>query len=304
MSLTISGDGTSQAVYLQMNAGVIEYSVGATPSTYTPISSGQWPVTINNTPTPGPTSILRVVFTQNLTITGTYGNTLGYFIAGSTYITFDGSNNFINITNIPSYPGFIQNGSTATLTNGYANVIVQNIKTNVTGTSSLNVAVSGSRAGWICAGSFGRGAAANQIINCSNNGATSSGGGICGDRAGTLGGSVTFTNCTNSGTIGTNGGGITSLTPGFSGSATFINCANTGLISGTSAGGISGASAANSSGSVTFTGCTNSGNISALSAGGIAGNSAGVSGSVTFTSCTNTGQISGTGAGGVAGNSD
>ena len=313
-AINIPADGASQAIYLQMSGSVIQYVAAVTPPptadpSWTTIANSDWPVTIQNL-TPSASSILRVVFTQDLTIgdtgPGMYGGTLGYFIAGSTYITFDGSNNFINIANIPNYLGLIRNGSTATLTNGFDNVIVQNIKTNVTGTSSLNVAVSGSRAGWICAGSFGRGALANQIINCSNNGATSSGGGICGDRAGTLGGSVTFTNCTNSGTIsGTNGGGITSLTPGgFSGSATFINCANTGLISGQSAGGISGASTGALSGSATFTGCTNSGEISGSTAGGIAGQTtAGTSGSATFTDCTNTGLISGIVAGGIAGDS-
>jgi hypothetical protein len=297
--LTITLNGANGDVGLRMNAGVIQY-FNTTTSTWISIGSGNWPVQFVNS---NLSSVLRVVFTQDLTISNTYGNTLGYFIAGSSYITFDGSNNFININNITSYVGLIQNGSTATLTNGYANVIVQNIKTNVTG-GSLNVAVSGSRAGWICAGSFGRGALANQIINCSNNGATSSGGGICGDRAGTLGGSVTFTNCTNSGTIsGANGGGITSLTPGgYSGSATFVNCMNSGEFSGqTGSGGISGASAGINSGSATFTGCMNTIDISGNYAGGIAGQTTAGSGSATFTNCTNTGQIRGAQSGGIVG---
>jgi hypothetical protein len=328
---TITLNGANGDVGLRMTAGVIEY-YNTTTSTWTPIGSGNWPVQFINS---NLSSVLKVVFTQDLTISSTYGDVLGYFIAGSPYITFDGSNNFINITNITLYPGFIQNGSTATLTNGYANVIVQNIKTNVTG-GSLNGNVSGSRAGWICAGSFGRGALANQIINCSNNGAISTlaCGGICGDRPGTLGGSVTFTNCTNSGNIdGVAAGGIVAVSSGrFSGSATFINCANsgtisgenaggisgnfpgldsgsatftsctnTGTISGVYAGGISGYGAGNNSGSVTFTNCTNSGAINAISAGGIAGEAAGSFGSVTFTGCTNTGLVSGQYAGGIAG---
>ena len=306
-AITISANGTSQAIYLRMNGLIMEYSVGGVPGSYVPIASTDWPVTITNSaPTPSDSSKLRVVFTQDLTISDSYGDVLGYFIAGSTYITFDGSNNFINITNITLYPGFIQNGSIVTLTNGNRNVIVQNIKTNVTG-GSLNGAVTGNRAGWICAGSFGRGALENQIINCSNNGAISTPacGGICGDRPGTLGGSVTFVNCTNSGTIGIDAGGIVAVSSGrFSGSATFINCTNTGVISGSGAGGISSPNAGLDSGSVTFTGCTNTGNISGNNAGGITGRVAGNNGgSATFTSCINSGTISGNDAGGIAGQS-
>ena len=304
-AISISANGASQAIYLRMNGLIMEYSVGSVPGSYVPIASTDWPVTITNSaPTPNDSSKLRVVFTQDLTISSTYGDVLGYFIAGSTYITFDGSNNFININNITNYVGLIRNGSTATLTNGYANVIVQNIKTNVTG-GSLNGAVSGSRAGWICAGSFGRGAAANQIINCTNNGAISTlaCGGICGDRPGTLGGSVTFVNCTNSGIVsGDSAGGIVAVSAGrFSGSATFTGCTNSGLISGQDSGGISGGSAGYDSGSARFTDCRNSGLISGLSAGGIAGSYAGETGSATFTSCTNSGAINAQWAGGIAG---
>jgi hypothetical protein len=298
---TITLNGANGNVGLRMNTGVIEY-YNTTTSTWTAIGSGNWPVQFVNS---NLSSVLRVVFTQSLTINAGYGGTAGYFIAGSSYITFDGSNNFINITSIPLYPGFIQNGSTATSTNGYANVIVQNIKTNVTGTSTLNGAVSGSRAGWICAGSFGRGAAANQIINCSNNGviSTNACGGICGDRPGTLGGSVTFTNCTNTGAVsGTGAGGISGASAGrFSGSATFVNCTNSGNISGSSAGGIAANFPGLDNGSTTFTGCTNSGTISGLQSGGVAGYGAGETGSASFTNCANSGTISGVQTGGIAG---
>jgi hypothetical protein len=306
-AITISANGASQAIYLQMNGLIMEYSIGtlSAPGSYVPIASTDWPVTFtNSTPTPDDSSILRVVFTQDLTISSTYGDVLGYFIAGTTYITFDGSNNFINITNILLYPGFIKNGSSAI--NGNRNVIVQNIKTNVTG-GSLNGVGAGSRAGWICAGSFGRGAFANQIINCTNNGAIATNlcGGICGDRVGAFGGSVTITNCTNSGTISSllGSGGIVGSTAGFTGGAvSFVNCTNAGVISGENAGGLAGSTAGLSNGSVTFTGCTNTGVIGGISAGGIVGYGAGLNSiSTIITNCANSGTISGQYAGGIAG---
>jgi hypothetical protein len=335
---TITLNGANGDVGLRMNTGVIEY-FNTTTSTWTAIGSGNWPVRFINS---NLSSVLRVVFTQNLTINAGYGGTAGYFIAGSSYITFDGSNNFINITNIPNYLGLIQNGSTATLTsgtNGNRNVIVQNIKTNVTGTSTLSTAAF-ARAGWICAASFGRGALANQIINCTNNGAVPDlCGGICGERAAIAGGNLTITNCQNTGNIvgSIGGGGIVGLRAGESGtiyisgctnsglisatggggiagqqagqtntgpgSATFVNCTNSGVISGEYAGGIAGILSGFSNGSASFTNCTNSGTINANQAGGIAGAQSGQSGSVTFTGCTNTGDITsaGTNAGGIAG---
>jgi len=310
-AINISANGASQAIYLQMNGLIMEYSIGtlSVPGSYVPIASTDWPVTFTNSaPTPDDSSILRVVFTQDLTIgdtgSGMYGGTLGYFIAGTTYITFDGSNNFINIFNITLYPGFIKNGSSAI--NGNRNVIVQNIKTNVTG-GSLNGVGVGSRAGWICAGSFGRGAFANQIINCTNNGeiATNLCGGICGDRLGAFGGEVTITNCTNNGTIISilSSGGIVGSSAGFTGgSVTFVNCTNTGAITGENAGGIAGSTAGASNGSITFTGCTNTGLISGIYAGGIVGYGAGFNSlSIIITGCANIGTISGQFAGGIAG---
>ena len=340
---TITLNGANGDVGLRMNADLVRidyYDTSAIPPAWTPIGSGNWPVQFVNS---NLSSVLRVVFTQNLTIgdtgSGMYGDTSGYFIAGSSYITFDGSNNFINITNIPNYVGLIQNGSTATTTtwtNGNANVIVQNIKTNVTGTSTLTT-VAFARAGWICAASFGRGALANQIINCTNNGPIPLYcGGICGERAAVAGGNLTITNCQNTGNIsGTGGGGIVGLRAGESGtlyisgcsnsgtisvtgaggiagqqagqtntgpgSATFVNCTNSGPISVSGGGGIAGAFAGYTNGSAFFTGCTNSGPISGSSTGGIAGAQAGQSGSATFTGCTNTGTISGQAAGGIGG---
>ena len=68
MPLTIPANGASQAIYLDMSGSVMRYSIGTltTPSTYTSFVAGDWPVTINNTPSPSSSNILKVVATQNL----------------------------------------------------------------------------------------------------------------------------------------------------------------------------------------------------------------------------------------------
>jgi len=267
MALTISGNGLSQVVYLQQNGNVIEYFVGATPGTYIPISNGQWPVTITNSASPlGTSSILRVVATNNLTFTSSYGSTNGYLIAGTTYITFDGSGNTINISSISLYPGFIQNGTSVT---GFANIVVQNFTTATSGTSTL--ANSG---GWLCQAFFGRGVIGNQITNCTNNADFSA----------------------------NDSGGIVGQSAGRTGTLTITNCANTGAISGTNAGGIAGSSCANSAGTITITRCANSGVIAGIGAGGIIGYGAGnADGLVSIINCYSTGTISGSNAGGITG---
>ena len=327
---TISANGSSGSIYLQMNGLNIEYYFGTGPTgTYTTITN--WPVKFVNTNS-NPSSTLNVIFNGNLSISNDYGNTAGYFIAGSDNITFDGQNYNINISGITNYPGFVQNGTNSA--NGKNGIIVQNIITAIT-TSTLNSPSSTLAAGWICAASFGRGATGNVIQNCVNNGPINNTicGGICGNRLGVAGGNVsvincsnsgeissfgaggiagyragesgivTFTNCSNSGSIsGSQAGGIVGQQSGQSGSATFTNCSNTGSISGKYAGGIAGYSPGNTNGTVTFTTCSNSGTISGEEVGGIAGSDAGyLYGTATFTTCSNSGTISGKYAGGIAG---
>jgi hypothetical protein len=278
MALTISGNGASQAVYLQQNGGVIEYSVGATPGSYTAISNGQWPVTINNTPSPGDSSILRVIATTNLTLTGSYGSTSGYLIAGSTYITFDGSGNTITLDGITSYPGFIQNGTSGA--NGQANIIVQNFTTTISGASTLTA-----QAGWLCQSYFGKGVLGNTITGCANSilGVISAinAGGIVGSFAGSSGGLLNITNCNNAGQVtGDYAGGITGSRFGYNTSNTCVisGCYNAGtLISGSNTGGIVGADVGfNDSTSPSYTpvvNITNSYSLGAIAAtcGGICG---------------------------------
>jgi hypothetical protein len=292
LASTITVNGATESIYLKMNVSVIAYYVGSSPTggSYTNIAS--WPVTIVNS-TPTSSTRLNVVFTQNLTIASSNSQ---YFIAGSSYITFNGANYNMNITNILTYPGLIQNGTSTT--NGFSNITVQNITTNVTGTSSLAY-----EAGWICATYFSNGATGNTITNCSNSGAITSdyAGGIAGSYVAVGNGSITFTNCSNSGAITSDyAGGIAGLGAGYTGSATFTNCSNTGEINAQYAGGIAGYGAGYT-GSVTFTNCSNTGTITGLRAGGITGAYAGENGSATFTNCSNTGAITGSRAGGIAG---
>jgi hypothetical protein len=319
-------DGANGDVGLRMNLGdEIEY-YNTTTTTWTAIGSGNWPVRFNNNT---PSSPLNIVATQNLTITSSYGGASGYFIAGSTNITFDGIGYTITIDNITDYPGFIDNFNYISV--AYADIIVQNFRTATIGGSTLST-----RAGWLCQQQFGTGVSGNQIIGCINTGAVNGAqsGGIVGGNAGKSGGSILFTNCTNSGSIdgdesggiagifvaqsggsatftncinsgligGLGAGGICGVDGGYDGSVTFTNCGNSGSINGLGAGGIAGSFAGQTTGSATFTGCTNNGIINGEYAGGIAGYNAGAyGGSATITGCTNSGSINGSGAGGIAG---
>jgi len=105
----ISANGLTQSVNLRYDSsGVIAYTIDQT--NWYEIITTSWPVTITNT-NPGSSSVLNVIVTEDLTISNTYGNILGYFISGSSYITFDGSGNKMNINSISNYPGLIQNGT-------------------------------------------------------------------------------------------------------------------------------------------------------------------------------------------------
>ena len=293
---TISQNGGT--IYLRMNSSQVEYSSSST-GPWTPVTSADWNLIIENT-NPVSGNVLTILFTEDLTISNTYGNTSGYIFIGSDYVTIDGQGYNININNIDHYLGLIHNGSNVTATDGYNNVVVQNINTNVIG-GSLSTATN-ARAGWICASSFGRGAAENYITNCSNNGGIGDFcGGVCGERVAGGGISVIITGCTNTGNItGVQSGGIVGYYAGTSGTIVITDCTNIANITGAGSGGVCGAFAGYSaSGSATFNNCSNIGNISGGLAGGICGQSGGF---VTFVNCSNTGNISvGGQSGGISG---
>jgi hypothetical protein len=294
-------DGSTNSIYLQMLSGVMQYSIGTLtlPGSWTSIASGDWPLQITNS---NSSSVLRVVATQNLTITGSYGGTLGFFVAGSTKITFDGSGNTITLDTITDYPGFIQNGISGL--SGFANIIVQNFTTAISGGSTL-----ASSAGWLCQSNFGYGASGNQIISCTNTGPIGGtyAGGIAGIAVGAGGGSVSFTRCANTGTIsGNSAGGIVG---GSAKSTTITNCFSIGIISGNGAGGIAGNwFGYNSNGTCRISNCYSTGAINGTNAGGIVGAGVGFTDNGTNISlyivyCYSLGAISST-AGGICGGID
>ena len=292
----ITLDGASGDVGLRMNVGdEIEY-YDTTTSTWTAITSGNWPVQFVNS---NLSSTLKIVATENLIISNTYGDTSGFFIAGSTNITFDGSGNTITFDSITGFPGFLDNRNTLSV--AYANIIVQNFTTATSGASTLDL-----NAGWLCQSSFGRAVSGNVISGCTNTGDINAqnSGGIAGSSSGYQG-TISFTNCANTGVISALfSGGIAGslIASGTSGSASFTSCTNSGDINGIYTGGIVADQSGINSGSVSFTSCTNSGLIGGRYSGGIAsGYAGGNSGTATFTSCTNIGAISGIQAGGIAG---
>jgi hypothetical protein len=298
----ISADGLGNSINLRMSGASLQYSVvGTAPVDWTTISA--WPMTITNSNSnPGPSSVLRVVATQALSISSSTGGTNGFFIAGSPYITFDGFGNTITISSISSYPGLIQNGSTTAGTNGFANVIVQNFTTAMSGSTLV------SQGGWLCGQYFGRNVLENAITNCTNTAQIGSGGaGILGQYVGSFGGSLTITGCTNNGPFGQsdNTGGIASWNAGSDGgSVNFINCSNTGtgfvnyMWTG---GGISSRNAAANGGSATFTNCSSTTFITQDSGGIVGSNLASNGGSATITNCFTTGSINESRAGGIVG---
>ena len=290
----MSGITASSSIHLQMNGLDIQYNADG--AGFTTIST--WPVTITNS-APGPSAILNVICDVDLTISSSTGGTSGYFIVGSSYITFDGSSNNININSVTNYPGFIQNGINSISVAGYANVIVKNFITNVTLGSGSTLADS---AGWLCQSYYGNNITQNFIQNCTNNGDVngSNAGGIAGRAVAFYQGSVTFTNCINNGEISTDSaGGIVGIAAGqASGDIFLTNCTNTGAISGYRAGGLAGRNCGYQNGLGTFTNCTNTGDISGIDAGGIIGPE---SGPIYIEKNTNTGNITGQYAGGIVG---
>ena len=304
---SISGNGTTEVIYLQQSGAVIQYSVGSltTPGSWTSIST--WPVTITNSASAS-SSILNVKVTNDLTISNTYGDTLGYFKAGSTYITFDGSGNSIHINSITSYPGLIQNGDGNSI-NAYTYSVVQNFNmvTDISGSTTL-----ANDGGWLCQANFGTainpaggGVGVFQVSNCSNAITISNGGGLIGMPVGQYN-TMSVTNCRNSGYMFANSGGIVRMTGNYSQTQFSIkNCTNTGHIGGAASGGIAGLYSAANGGNLSIENCSNSGDIIGTSAGGICGYYVGAyafgSSVVSLTNCYNNGNIIGVGAGGIAG---
>ena len=325
LTSTVSKNGGT--LYLRQDASAnIQYSVNNT--FWSTFSS--WPVTIVNT-SPSSTNVLTVLSTTDITI----NDTTKYFITGSNYITYDGSNNDF-IMDVAAYGGLFSNGTVNNSTDStrYNNIIVRNIHTR----SNLTDNVTIGEGAWICRAYF---SGNNTLIeNCTNsvntngtdygsncgagiaglycgqfstnftiNNCTNSGnisycsGGICGQYAGDTATSMTISNCTNSGNgllyaggICGNGCGVRSI------SLTITNCHNSGVSYSTSGhfGGIVGVTSGYSRGNLKILNCSNSGAVNRWNCGGICGVNAGQStGKVVIENCSNSGVVSGASCGGI-----
>lgn len=121
-----------------------------------------------------------------------------YFIIGSNNITINGQYYKVILNDILNYPGLIQNGSNTN--NGYNNININNIFTNSTGTTTLNIG-----AGWVCQSYFSKNASNCTVSYCSSDGDISTeGGGI----AGSYTENTEFDKCYSTGQIGNYAGGI------------------------------------------------------------------------------------------------
>ena len=226
--LTISkGGGT---IYFKYDV-TIKYSQ----NNQTSWVNATFPIQIINT-IPSSTNALTVKFTNAITFT----NSDCYFICGSEYIKFDGTEKTCLFQNIPNYPGLIQNG-TGSQTSVQNNITIQNIFTAISGTTTLN-------GGYICQHFFGYDTTSPSnlfVNNCYSSGTIgSSNGGIFGQQTRY----VTATNCYSSGAIDLGGGG--GIFGESSNGVTATNCYSSGAI-GLGGGGIFGQQTQN----VTATNC-------------------------------------------------
>lgn len=319
LASTITKNGGT--LYLRQDASAnIQYSVNNI--LWSTFSS--WPVTIVNS-NPSSSNVLTVLLKSDITIT----ETTKYFITGSNYITYDGSNNDF-IMDVASYGGLFSNGGATTK---YNNITVRNIHTR---SNLTNNAILGGGA-WICrerfsgnnslienctnsinttsdsnsnssggsgiAGGYcGQGATNFVVNNCTNSGNISyCGGGICGEHAGDGATSMTISNCTNSGNGYTFSGGICGREcAAYAGHLIVTNCHNSGVAAGDHFGGIIAVTAALSGGYLNVMNCTNSGEIIANNSGGICASGAGQGGgNVIVENCSNSGTMSQNYSGGI-----
>lgn len=289
-------DGATDTVYLRPGLADTELEYK--------INDGDWntmyfPATIYNTNADPANNILKLYFTDNITLAG--GGT--YFSCGTDGIQFgnkslnDAGGQFgITIQDTADYPGLINNGSE--FTPGFSYISVYNTNVIAGGTSTL-----AEDAGWIGHKYFGKEATGNVIMNCVAQGNVSTGGGgIVGANAANnaSGTSLSIVGCLQFGDIGQYGGGIIGAFAGQNSVATLLisQCASVGSTIDSFGGGIAGGYAG-AGGSCTITKCYSVCSIG-TGAGGIMGAHAASAGSVEVTYCYSSGSI-GSSAGGIFG---
>jgi hypothetical protein len=84
-----------------------------------------------------------------------------YFIATAGNVTIDGQSNLVTLNSITNYPGLVQNGTSTT--NGFNNIVVQNITIDASSSTLLNDPSNG----WIAQRYFKKGATGAFVNNCS-----------------------------------------------------------------------------------------------------------------------------------------
>ena len=315
MALRIDTSGT---LLLQQVGSDVQYK-SVDDSSWTDISAGQWPVTLNNTYT---ANTLEVTFTTDLSL----NSADQYFIIDSSNITIDGSDNTVNIDiSGAGYPGLFQNGTyyynedgyMDASNNAYSDITIQNIIIDSHSSSLLAIAPTTSTTGsnedkygngWLCQACYGLDGSTNSIDNCSSNGATvtsgytytiywvDASGDTYSDNTNTTGGGCILgdfcdadaTNCYSIGTKGNNAGGIF----GSGSQGTASNCYSIGPISDT-AGGIFGSVSQYGSSAIN---CYSTGPTIGSQGGGIFG----IRSSGSATNCYSTGTIANE-AGGIFG---
>jgi len=291
--LIIPASGATQTVHFRQITPTIEWTIDDT--TWTPIASDQWPVSIQNTTPP---DTLKILFKTDITIS----DPSQYFVIagsdsqpGNTSLNDDGSITRFTINGVSNYPGLINNGTNSSA--GGTFTYVFNLEVDVSGST---LATGG---GWIGQAYFGSGLGTGDrkswVVNCKSNGPISqNAGGILGASAGYEDGFVYVIGCSSSGDIDNSAGGIVGYQAGEATSGIqYVNissCWSSGNINGVNAGGILGANSLLISVSSSYS----SGSINGTNAGGIIGSG---STSVSVSNCYSTGNISGNGASGISG---
>jgi hypothetical protein len=93
-----------------------------------------WPVTINSSTQENP---ITLTLGTNIELSGA----TQYFIIGSEYITINGNNKTLTISNVTNYPGFVQNGyvseDQSTKNTGFNNITIKDLCIDSSNNSTL-----------------------------------------------------------------------------------------------------------------------------------------------------------------------
>jgi hypothetical protein len=148
-------------IYIKQESSTSSIQYSSDNSNWTTINNANWPVQIINT-LPSSSNVLTLLFNTDITFSSTIGNTNGYFIIGSQYITINGNNKIVTIDSITSYPGLIQNGDASN--NGFTYINI-----NYLGVITSNNSTLANFGGWIGKRYFGKGISSSIIYITNSN---------------------------------------------------------------------------------------------------------------------------------------